>query len=77
MKKSTRANREKNNDRERLKILTEAFYANKQIVDTDMLPEHVCGYVLGVYYEINYQRKIVLIEYYYKSELLQTYEMQM
>jgi len=76
MKKSTRTNREKNSDRERLKILTEDFYNNKQMVDTNILPEHVCGYVLGVYYEINYRRNMVLVEYYYKGELLQTSEIQ-
>jgi len=74
MKKSTRTKREKNSDRERLKILTEDFYDNKQIVDTQMSPEHVCGYVLGVYYEINYRRKMILVEYYYNGSMIQTYK---
>lgn len=74
MKKTTRTNRAKNSDRERLKILTEDFYDNKQLVDTYMSPEHVCGYVLGVYYEINYRRKIILVEYYHNGSMIQTYK---
>lgn len=27
-------------------------------------PKTVCGYLLGIYYEINFQRQIILIEYY-------------
>jgi len=63
MKKSSRPSKEKQSDRERLIALTK---------DTDgvwsadgiTLPERVCGYVLGVYYEIDKQRNEILMEFY-------------
>ena len=36
------------------------------------LPEHVCRYVLGVYYEINYKRKSIRIEYYRKGRMVKS-----
>lgn len=37
--------------------------------DGTALPEHVCGYLLSVYYEINIQETTVQIEYYCKGRL--------
>lgn len=76
MKKSTRSTREKNNDRERLKVLTRDPYVDKERIDTHQSREHIYRYVLGVYYEINYQREIILVEYYHNGELLQKNEIQ-
>lgn len=44
--------------------------------DGCMLPEHVCRYVLGVYFEINYKQNLVEIEYYKQGELMNTYTME-
>lgn len=64
MKKSYRSPGEKESDRERLIALTKASYDDIWSADGRSLPEHVCGYVLGVYYEIDFPHKTILIEYY-------------
>ena len=71
MKKSNAPGREKHKDRERLIALTKDSFNDMWAWDNN-LPEHVCRYVLGVYYEINYNRKQILIEYYRKGELVST-----
>jgi len=70
VKKSTRHPAEKNKDRERLIALTSTPSAEG--VDSPELPEHVCGYALGVYYEINYHRRSILIEYYRHGEIAES-----
>lgn len=69
MKKSKRAKKDKNNDRERLVALTKLSYDDTYFVDSTSLPEHVCGYSLGVYYEINLRCNTILIEYYKEGKL--------
>ena len=64
MKKSYRPQEEKESDRERLIALTKASYDDIWSADGRSLPEHVCGYVLGVYYEIDFQHKTIMIEFY-------------
>lgn len=66
MKKSTRLPKEKRADRERLVTLTKDSFDNIWAWDHN-LPEHVCRYVLGIYYEINYRQKSILIEYYQRG----------
>ncbi|WP_456290039.1 hypothetical protein M1D70_12915 [Paenibacillus sp. AK002] len=71
MKKSNRKQEEKDNDRSRLIALTKDSYDDIWSFDGKTLPEHVCRYVLGVYYEVNYKERVILIEYYktgYKFE---------
>lgn len=74
MKKSTRKQEDKNRDRERLVALTKDSFDDVWAFDGRNLPEHVCGYVLGVYYEIHYGRKQISIEYYRKGCLVDLYE---
>ena len=64
MKKSNRPQDSKEKDRERLKALTKESYDDIWSYDGKSLPEHVCRYVLGVYYEIDYSRREIKIEYY-------------
>ena len=73
MKKSTRSLSSKQKDRERLIALTKDSFDNIWSYDGLALPEHVCRYILGVYFEINYRRNLILIEYYKKGELANTY----
>lgn len=70
MKKTTRPQSEKEKDKERLQALTS--YNNVWALK-GTLPEHVCGYVLGVYYEIDYRKKNVLIEYYRGGKYVDSY----
>ena len=77
MKKSTRRPTEKDKDRERLIALTKDSFNDVWAFDGRNLPEHVCRYVLGVYYEINYRRKLISIEYYRTGQLVHNYTITM
>ncbi|MCH4201481.1 MAG: hypothetical protein LKF69_04295 [Bacilli bacterium] len=65
MKKSSRPQKEKENDKIRLMCLTKNTY-NPDVwtYDGTTFPEHVCGYVIGVYYEINRKKRQIKLEYY-------------
>ncbi len=73
MKKSTRPTSEKKKDKERLIALTKDSFDDVWAWDGNILPEHVCRYVLGVYYEINHQTHKILIEYYRQGEKTEAY----
>lgn len=77
MKKSTRLPSEKARDRERLVALTKDSFNDVWAFDGRNLPEHVCRYILGVYYEINYRRKLISIEYYRTGQLVHNYTLRM
>ena len=74
MKKSTRRASEKKKDRDRLIALTKDSFDDVWAWDEKTLPEHVCRYELGVYYEINYEAQKVLIEYYRKGAKVKSYD---
>ena len=67
MKKSNRPQEEKDSDRMRLRALTKESYDNIWSYDGVTLPEHVCGYIVGYYMEINIKTKICLFELYQKG----------
>ena len=69
MKKSNRPPDEKDKDRYRLMALTKDSYDEIWSFDGKTLPEHVCRYGLGVYYEINYAKNEIKLEYYQKGHL--------
>ena len=73
MKKSTRPPEEKQADRERLVALTKDSFDDIWAWDHN-LPEHVCRYVLGVYYEINHRKKNILIEYYQRGAFVASHK---
>ena len=72
MKKSTRRTDEKQADRERLMALTKDSFDGVWAWNHN-LPEHVCRYTLGVYYEINYRRKEIKVEYYHRGDVVRSY----
>ncbi len=76
MKKSNASAREKQKDRERLIALTKDSFNDVWAWDNNF-PEHVCRYVLGVYYEINYRRNLISIEYYRNGQLAHSYTLKM
>lgn len=53
MKKSNHAESEKNKDRERLRALTKDSFDDVWSYDGHTHPEHVCGYELGIYMELD------------------------
>ena len=74
MKKSYRPMKEKENDKARLVALTKDSYDGVWLFDGKTLPEHVCGYDLGIYYEIDPKNYLIYIEYYVKGKKVRTYE---
>lgn len=72
MKKSSQRPSAKNADRERLKALTKNSYDGVWSFDGHTLPEYVCRYVLGVYYEIKYSAREILLEYYRRGNLVES-----
>lgn len=75
MKKSHRPKKEKESDKERLMCLTKDSFDDVWSFDGKSMPEHVCRYILGIYYEINYNKKNIKLEYYskgkkYKEEII-------
>ena len=69
MKKSNALFKDKEDDKKRLKLLTKNSYDGIWSADGNTLPEHVCGYKLGIYYEVNVEDRTIYIEYYENGKL--------
>ncbi len=74
MKKSYWLKKEKEDDRARLTALTRSSYDGVWSFDGKTLPEHVCGYDLGIYYEMDLKTRLIYIEYYVKGELVEKHK---
>jgi len=71
MKKSYRDQSSKDQDRMRLRALTKSTYDNDiWAYDGKSFPERVCRYILGVFYEIDYDEQKINLEYYRNGELM-------
>jgi hypothetical protein len=68
VKKREAKERDKSKDRERLRAMTKASYDGVWANDGITHPEHVCGYGLGVYVEIDRLGRSCLVEYYRAGE---------
>lgn len=71
MKKEYRPQEEKQHDKDRLIALTRPNFDNG-VFDGTELPQYVCRYILGVYYEI--REYTILLEYYRNGALVNTQE---
>lgn len=70
MKKSYRSEDEKKSDRQRLIALTKSTYDHDVwSYDGRTFPEHVCRYIIGIYYEVDWENKQVIIDYYKCGQL--------
>jgi len=67
VKKRDAPNNEKEKDRARLRALTKESYDDIWSADGIALPEHVCGYMLGVFVELDRRNRICRYEYYRKG----------
>ena len=67
MKKSERPQSEKDSDKDRLRALTKDSYDGVWSYDGKTHPEHVCGYILGVYMEIEQSTRRCFFELYHKG----------
>lgn len=72
MKKSTNSFKEKEKDKMRLRCLTKKSYDDVWSYDGKTLPKHVCGYKLGIYYEIDIKSKNVQLEFYQEGKEIGT-----
>lgn len=68
MKKAERPSSEKASDRERLVVITKKNFANVWGFG-GCHPEHVCGYTMGVYVEIDARARRYLIEFYQRGAM--------
>jgi hypothetical protein len=74
MKRDSHEELEKNKDRMRLRALTKP--TNDEMTYSDdgrTLPENVCGYILGVFYEVSVGRREINIEYYRNGEFYKSF----
>ncbi|HBI6976413.1 MAG: hypothetical protein E7F17_13385 [Clostridium perfringens] len=74
MKKSYRLKEEKESDRKRLIALTKPKSTNEVwSYDGKTFPKHVCGYSLGIYYEIDIKNNLIIIEYYTNGKMINNF----
>lgn len=74
MKKSNRPDSEKNDDRKRLRALTKDSYDDIWSADGLTLPEHVCGYHIGIYMELDIEKRICIFELYQKGKKISSWK---
>ena len=48
--------------------LTRDTFDDMWSFDGKTLPEHVCRYEIGVYYEIDFKKRIIQLEYFKKGQ---------
>jgi len=70
MKKRHHPDSEKNKDRQRLRALTRDTYTAVFESDPPEYPEHVCGYRLGIYLELDVTNRVWSFEKYESGELV-------
>ena len=74
MKKSTRPAREKDDDRDRLRAMTKSTYDDIWSKDGVTHPEHVCGYVRGVFIELDLAARSYSVEKFSAGQPIGGYE---
>ncbi|OXT02747.1 hypothetical protein B7H23_07695 [Notoacmeibacter marinus] len=74
MKRLEHPAEEKERDRMRLRAMTKASYDNLWSADGVTLPEHVCGYVLGYYLELDRSKPAFAVEVFEKGNQTMTFE---
>lgn len=75
MKKSYQNKKSKDEDRDRLCALTKDKHNSETYsYDGKTFPKQVCGYILGIYYEVDKDNEKILIEYYSQGRLVGSYE---
>ena len=62
MKKSNRPESEKISDRTRLRTMTKSSYDDIWSADGETHPEHVCGYEIGYFIELDYVNRLYTIQ---------------
>ncbi|MDQ2070484.1 hypothetical protein [Natronospira bacteriovora] len=70
MKKSERPEEEKISDRSRLRALTKSSFDGVWSYDGEAHPEHVCGYELGYFVELNPENRSYVVQVFKAGELI-------
>ncbi|TGG93832.1 hypothetical protein E4656_06455 [Natronospirillum operosum] len=73
MKKSERPEEEKISDRARLRTLTKSSFDGVWSYDGKTHPEHVCGYELGYFVELDRENKSYVVQMFQAGELINEY----
>lgn len=68
MKKTGRPYHETVSDRDRLTALTKSSFDGVWSNDGKTLPKHVCGYVWGIFIEIDHNRGLQMLTYFFNGE---------
>lgn len=71
MKKAGRPELEKESDRKRLRAMTKSSFDDIWSNDGEAHPEHVCGYRIGLYIELDAARRAARLERYIGGERVQ------
>jgi len=74
MKKSNRAQEDKDKDRNRLEVLTKISEETISKEDKNVKINCVCKYLLGIYYEVDIKKRKIFLEYYEKEECIRKEE---
>jgi len=69
MKKSTASQKDKDEDRDRLKALTSSMEMTYKM-GGELPLSNVCGYLIGIYYEINSTLNLITLEYYESGKMV-------
>ena len=72
MKKNSRPPATKDADRKRLRALTKSSYDDVWSNDGIALPEHVCGYDIGIYAELDVRNQRFMVEEYREGNLFES-----
>lgn len=70
MKKANRPQIDKENDRRRLRAMTKSSFDDIWSHDGTTHPEHVCGYTLGAYVELDKDTRRCTVEHYQKGHMI-------
>ena len=70
MKKAERPEEEKQSDRARLRTLTKCSYDDVWSFDGTTHPEHVCGYEIGYFFELDIAKKVFIVQRFEKGNLV-------
>lgn len=73
MKRAEHPTSEKEKDRIRLRTLTKASYDDVWSADGETLPEHVCGYILGYYLELDLSVPAFRVEVFESGDQVQAF----
>lgn len=72
MKKSTRPDQEKEDDRNRLRAMTKQSYDGVRSANGNTHPEHVCGYVIGAFIELDVNARKYVVELFERGDRVGT-----